>query len=176
MSKASKTIEATYKLPFEAHAAMEALNTFAHVQKDKTVIITPNQFQHIIPAVVSNVVGMKPEQIEVHTTFLGGGFGRKGQIDYVVHAAEISKLSGYPIQLIWSREDDMMHDNYRPAGIFNLKMGLTDSGEMSAFRFHSTSPSIAKALWPDLIKDNICLLYTSPSPRDATLSRMPSSA
>ena len=103
MSKASKTIEATYKLPFEAHAAMEALNTFAHVQKDKTVIITPNQFQHIIPAVVSNVVGMKPEQIEVHTTFLGGGFGRKGQIDYVVHAAEISKLSGYPIQLIWSR-------------------------------------------------------------------------
>ena len=155
MSKASKTIEATYKLPFEAHAAMEALNTFAHVQKDKTVIITPNQFQHIIPAVVSNVVGMKPEQIEVHTTFLGGGFGRKGQIDYVVHAAEISKLSGYPIQLIWSREDDMMHDNYRPAGIFNLKMGLTDSGEMSAFRFHSTSPSIAKALWPDLIKDNI---------------------
>jgi isoquinoline 1-oxidoreductase beta subunit len=155
MGQAAKTVEATYQLPFLSHSPMEPQNTTADVRADKAVIITPTQFQQLIPHVVAGATGLKPEQVEVHTTFLGGGFGRRVEVDYAIDAAEISKAVGAPVKMVWSREDDMTHDSYRPAGLYTLKAGLDASGKPVAMRFHSTSPSISARLFPSIVKDGI---------------------
>lgn len=155
MSSAVKTVQAEYRLPFLSHSPMEPQNTTADVRADKAVIITPTQFQQLIPHVVAGATGLKPEQVEVITTFLGGGFGRRVEVDYAIDAAEISKAVGAPVKMVWSREDDMTHDSYRPAGIYQLTAGLDSSGKPSAMRFHSTSPSISARLFPSVVKDGI---------------------
>jgi isoquinoline 1-oxidoreductase beta subunit len=156
MPKAAKTITATYQLPFLSHSPMEPMNTTAHVTADKAVIITPTQFQQLIPHVVAGATGLKPEQVEVQTTYLGGGFGRRVEVDYAIDAAEISKLAGgVPVKMVWSREDDMTHDSYRPAGLYTLSAGMDASGKILGVRFHSTSPSISARLFPSIVKDGI---------------------
>jgi isoquinoline 1-oxidoreductase beta subunit len=156
MPQAAKTISATYQLPFLSHSPMEPMNTTAHVTADKAVIITPTQFQQLIPHVVAGATGLKPEQVEVQTTYLGGGFGRRVEVDYAIDAAEISKLAGgVPVKMVWSREDDMTHDSYRPAGLYTLTAGMDASGKIQGVRFHSTSPSISARLFPSIVKDGI---------------------
>ena len=155
MGSAAKTIEATYALPFLSHSPMEPQNTTADVRADKAIIITPTQFQQLVPHVVAGATGLKPEQVEVHTTFLGGGFGRRVEVDYTIDAAEISKAVGAPVKMVWSREDDMTHDSYRPASLMKLSAGLDSSGKPVAMRFHSTSPSISARLFPSIVKDGI---------------------
>jgi isoquinoline 1-oxidoreductase beta subunit len=135
---------------------MEPQNTTAHVTADKAVIITPTQFQQLIPHVVGGAVGLKPEQVEVQTTFLGGGFGRRVEVDYAIDAAEISKAAGgIPVKMVWSREQDMMHDSYRPAGIYKFTAGVDANGKLQALKFKSTSPSISSRLFPSIVKDGI---------------------
>jgi len=156
LSGAAKTISSTYQLPQLSHSPMEPQNTTAHVMSDKAIIITPTQFQQLIPHVVAGATGLKPEQVEVHTTFLGGGFGRRVEVDYAIDAAEISKQAGgVPVKMVWSREDDMTHDSYRPAGLYTLTGGLDANGNITAVRFHSTSPSISARLFPSVVKDGI---------------------
>jgi isoquinoline 1-oxidoreductase beta subunit len=156
MPGAAKTVTATYQLPFLSHSPMEPQNTTAHVTADKAVIITPTQFQQLIPHVVAGATGLKPEQVQVTTTYLGGGFGRRVEVDYAIDAAEISKAAGgVPVKMVWSREDDMTHDSYRPAGLYTLTAGLDSSGKMAGVRFHSTSPSISARLFPSIVKDGI---------------------
>ncbi|PWT70137.1 MAG: aldehyde oxidase [Proteobacteria bacterium] len=156
LGSAAKTVQSTYQLPFLSHSPMEPQNTTAHVMADKAIIITPTQFQQLIPHVVGGATGLKPEQVEVHTTYLGGGFGRRVEVDYAIDAAEISKLAGgVPVKMVWSREDDMTHDSYRPAGLYTLTAGLDGSGKITAVRFHSTSPSISARLFPSIVKDGI---------------------
>ncbi len=155
MAKAAKTLKSEYRLPFKSHSPLEPQNTMADVRADKAIIITPTQFQQIIPHVVSGAVGLKPEQIEVHTTFLGGGFGRRVETDYAIDAAEISKAVGAPVQMIWTREDDMMHDSYSPGGIYKLEAGLDSEGRIAAMGYGATSPSISAVLFPSLVKDGI---------------------
>ncbi len=156
LAGATKTITSTYQLPFLSHSPMEPQNTTAHVTADKALIITPTQFQQLIPHVVGGATGLKPEQVEVRTTYLGGGFGRRVEVDYAIDAAEISKLAGnVPVKMIWSREDDMTHDSYRPAGLFTLTAGLDANNKPVAVRFHSTSPSISARLFPSIVKDGI---------------------
>lgn len=155
MSQAAQTVTSEYRLPFLSHSPMEPQNTTADVRADKAIIITPTQFQQLIPHVVAGATGLKPEQVEVQTTFLGGGFGRRVEVDYAIDAAEISKAVGAPVKMIWSREDDMTHDSYRPAGIYQLSAGLDSSGKPVAMRFHSTSPSISARLFPSIVKDGI---------------------
>jgi isoquinoline 1-oxidoreductase beta subunit len=156
MPKAAKTVTATYTLPFLSHSPMEPMNTTAHVTADKAVIITPTQFQQLIPHVVAGATGLKPEQVEVQTTYLGGGFGRRVEVDYAIDAAEISKLAGgVPVKMVWSREDDMTHDSYRPAGLYTLTAGMDAGGKVLGVRFHSTSPSISARLFPSIVKDGI---------------------
>jgi isoquinoline 1-oxidoreductase beta subunit len=155
MSQAAKKVESTYQLPFLSHSPMEPMNTTADVRADKAIIITPTQFQQLIPHVVGGATGLKPEQVEVHTTFLGGGFGRRVEVDYAIDAAEISKAVGAPVKMVWSREDDMTHDSYRPASLMKLAAGLDAGGKPVAIRFHSTSPSISARLFPSIVKDGI---------------------
>ncbi len=155
MGQAAKKVEATYQLPFLSHSPMEPMNTTADVRADKAIIITPTQFQQLIPHVVGGATGLKPEQVEVHTTFLGGGFGRRVEVDYAIDAAEISKAVGAPVKMVWSREDDMTHDSYRPASLMKLAAGLDAGGKPVAMRFHATSPSISARLFPSIVKDGI---------------------
>ena len=155
MGQAAKKVEAAYQLPCLSHSPMEPQNTTADVRADKAIIITPTQFQQLIPHVVGGATGLKPEQVEVHTTFLGGGFGRRVEVDYAIDAAEISKAVGAPVKMVWSREDDMTHDSYRPASLMKLAAGLDASGKPVAIRFHSTSPSISARLFPSIVKDGI---------------------
>lgn len=155
LAQAAKMITAEYRLPFQSHSPMEPQNTFAHVTADKALIITPTQFQQLVPHVVAGATGLKPEQVEVQTTFLGGGFGRRVEVDYAIDAAEISKASGEPVMMIWSREDDMTHDSYRPGGIYKFTAGVDAKGKLTALKFKSTSPSISSRLFPSIVKDGI---------------------
>jgi isoquinoline 1-oxidoreductase beta subunit len=155
MGSAPKKVEVVYQLPFLSHSPMEPQNTMADVRADKAIIITPTQFQQLVPHVVGAATGLKPEQVEVHTTFLGGGFGRRVEVDYTIDAAEISKAVGAPVKMVWSREDDMTHDSYRPASMIKMSAGLDASGKPVAMRFHSTSPSISARLFPSIVKDGI---------------------
>ena len=135
---------------------MEPMNAMADIRNDGATIITGAQFPQIIPSVVSEQTGLDPESVKVITTFLGGSFGRRGGMDYVIAAIQASKAVSAPVNLIWDREDDMTHDNYRPAGIFQLTAGLTaDKRRISSIKFHSTSPSISAVQWPSIIKDGI---------------------
>ena len=155
LAQAAKMITAEYRLPFQSHSPMEPQNTFAHVTADKALIITPTQFQQLVPHVVAGATGLKPEQVEVQTTFLGGGFGRRVEVDYAIDAAEISKASGEPVMMIWSREDDMTHDSYRPGGIYKFTAGVDAKGKLTALKFKSTSPSISSRLFPSIVKDGV---------------------
>jgi isoquinoline 1-oxidoreductase beta subunit len=102
------------------------------------------------------VTGLKPEQVEVRTTYLGGGFGRRIEMDFVIEAAEISKAAGgVPVKMVWTREDDMTHDSYRPAGLYSMTGGLDSSGKLVALRFSSTSPSITSRMFPSVVKDGL---------------------
>jgi len=155
LANAAQMITGEYRLPFQSHSPMEPQNTTADVRADKAVIITPTQFQQLIPHVVAGATGLKPEQVEVQTTFLGGGFGRRVEVDYAIDAAEISKAAGVPVKMLWSREDDMMHDSYRPAGIYKFTAGVDANGKLQALKFKSTSPSISSRLFPSIVKDGI---------------------
>ena len=155
LAQADKMITAEYRLPFQSHSPLEPQNTTAHVTADKAVIITPTQFQQLVPHVVAGATGLKPEQVEVQTTFLGGGFGRRVEVDYCIDAAEISQAAGVPVKMVWSREDDMTHDSYRPAGIYKFTAGVDENGKLQALKFKSTSPSISSRLFPSIVKDGI---------------------
>jgi isoquinoline 1-oxidoreductase beta subunit len=111
----AKKIEAVYEVPFLAHAPMEPLNATADVKPDHCAIYASTQGQSAAQQIAARVTGLKPEQIEVHTKYLGGGFGRRAANDYIGEAVEVSKAAGVPVKLTWSREDDLQQDYYRPA-------------------------------------------------------------
>ncbi len=134
-SSADKTLAASYRVPYLAHATMEPMNCTARVQKDHCDIWVPTQAQSSAQALAAGICGFKLEQVAVHTTFLGGGFGRRAKQDFVVEAVETSKALGKPVKIIWSREDDMQHDYYRPPAVSVLKAGLDSNGFPQAW-FH----------------------------------------
>jgi isoquinoline 1-oxidoreductase beta subunit len=157
---AAKTLQAEYELPFLAHAAMEPMNFTADVRPDSCLIYGPTQFQQLAVGVAAQASGLKPEQVTVRTTFLGGGFGRRIDADFVGQAVEISKAVGAPVKLLWTREDDMTHDFYRPVSYHQLSGGLDAQGRPVALKFHLTSPSVTSRLFPPFIKDGVDPLMT----------------
>lgn len=125
---ADRVIEATYMVPYISHAPLEPQNCFAHVTGNKCRIIVPTQMPSGASRAVAEATGLDRMNIEVELTRIGGGFGRRLTADYAAEAAMISQQSGLPIKLVWTREDDMKHDFYRPAGHHHLKAGLDASG------------------------------------------------
>src|SRR5256886_1728983 len=138
---------AEYELPFLAHAAMEPMNFTADVRKDSCLVYGPTQFQQMAAGVATQASGLKPEQVTVRTTFLGGGFGRRIDVDFIAQAVEISKAVGAPVKLVWTREDDITHDFYRPTSYHQLSGGLDAQGRPVAIKFHMTSPSVTSRLF-----------------------------
>jgi isoquinoline 1-oxidoreductase subunit beta len=141
---AAKVFEAEYVVPLQAHAPLEPMNFTAHVQGDKVLLIGPTQFQQGAQGSVAGALGVKPENVTLKTTYLGGGFGRRLELDFVVQAAQISKAVNKPVKLLWTREDDMTHDFYRPAGVNQIKAGLDASGKPIAMHFKVASQSVTQ--------------------------------
>ena len=154
MGQSAQTLVATYRLPFLAHATMEPQNALADVRPGHAIIYAPTQFQELVPHAVAAATGLKPEQVVVQTPFLGGGGGRRVEVDYVVDAAEISKAMGAPVKLIWSREDDMTHDVYVPASIVKLAAGVDAGGRPAAMSIRATCPPIAPQLLAGILADD----------------------
>jgi isoquinoline 1-oxidoreductase beta subunit len=141
---AAKVLEAEYITPMQSHSPLEPMNFTAHVQGNKALLIGPTQFQQGAHGAVAGALGLKPEDVTLKTTYLGGGFGRRLELDFVVQAAEISKAVGKPVKLVWTREEDMTHDYYRPMGVNNVKAGLNASGMPVGVHFKVTSQSITQ--------------------------------
>ena len=124
----TKTITAVYETPYLAHAPMEPLNCTAHVRADACEVWASTQNQTAARQIAAHVTGLPLEQVQVHTLYMGGGFGRRAGSDYVGEAVEIAKAVGVPIKLQWSRPDDTQHDTYRPAAYASFAGGLDGDG------------------------------------------------
>jgi isoquinoline 1-oxidoreductase beta subunit len=137
-------IEAVYETPYLAHAAMEPMNTTADVRADRVTLWTPTQSQTAAQQAAARITGLPTAAVTVNTTFVGGGFGRRNTVDYVVDAVEVSKAAGIPIQLVWTREDDIRNDPYRPGTVTALSGSLTPDGKIATLKQTLVCSSISR--------------------------------
>ena len=152
---AATKLDAAYELPFLAHATMEPMNCTAHVRADGVDIWAPTQFQTGAQGVGAGIGGVPPEKVKVHTTYLGGGFGRRFELDFIREALETSKATGAPVKVIWSREDDIRNAQYRPACYHKMQAGLDASGQPVAWTHRIVAPSIMARVFPDTVKNGL---------------------
>jgi isoquinoline 1-oxidoreductase beta subunit len=171
VSKATgRKIEAIYQLPFMAHAPMEPGNSTAHFRGTECEIWSPTQVPQDCRDSAAKLLGLKPEQVKVHITLLGGGFGRRLESDYAVEAALLSKQINAPVKVTWTREDDMRCSIYRPVSLHKLTATLGDDGWPLALTHHIATPSIngqkgaqlKDGVDPDLI-DQGAVIYSIPN-------------
>ena len=148
-----KQLSAQYFMPYLAHSTMEPVNCSAVVADGKCRIIGPIQFQQGAQAVAAVAAGLKPEDVTVETTFLGGGFGRKLELDFIRQAAEIAKVSGMPVKMLWTKEDDITHDFYRPMSVHQMDAALSADGKISALKTKMVSQSVTARAFPAFVKD-----------------------
>ncbi|QDG49378.1 xanthine dehydrogenase family protein molybdopterin-binding subunit [Persicimonas caeni] len=140
--EAAKVVEASYEAPYLAHAPLEPQNGTAYVQKDRVDIWAPVQWQSAVQGDVARLVGVDRDQVHVHTTMLGGGFGRRLVIDYIIEAVLLSRELGKPVQVVWSREDDTKGGYYRPFSHTRMRGALDAKGNPTAVSYHSMSQSL----------------------------------
>ncbi|HEY4220353.1 MAG TPA: xanthine dehydrogenase family protein molybdopterin-binding subunit [Myxococcota bacterium] len=145
MKGAVKRVRSVYEVPFLAHATMEPMNATAYVEHDRARIWAPTQAPTIAKEVVARLTGLPHDKIDVVTTFMGGGFGRRALADFVAEAVEISKRVKAPVKVIWSREDDMHHGLYRPAAVSVIEGGIDASGNPVAWYHRMASQSLFAA-------------------------------
>lgn len=155
LKTAHRTITREYRLPLLAHATLEPQNCTADVRADRCDIYVPTQLQLIAQSTAAQAAGLKPEQVNVHTTFLGGGFGRRLEVDFIPAAVEASKAVGKPVKLLWTREDDTTHDTYRPPAFDTVTAGFDRDGRLTAFRLHLVGPSVTARLFPAAVEKTI---------------------
>lgn len=144
LARAAKTVEAVYDVPFLAHATMEPQNCTAHVTRGACEVWAPTQNQTMSKNIAAKASGLPRAAVQIHTTLMGGGFGRRGEIDFVEEAVLLSKAIGAPVKVIWSREDDMQHDFYRPLYWHTLKAGFDAAGNPTAWLHRLVGPSIVR--------------------------------
>lgn len=155
-SEASKKVEASYFVPFVAHANMEPMNCTAYVQKDRCDVWVPTQAQTLAQIFASQVSGLPLEKINIHTPYLGCGLGRRGAFpDFVIEAVTASKATGRPVKVIWTREEDIKYDFYRAATCQRIEVGLDRQGHVIGWSHKVACSSILKFLNPEWIKDGI---------------------
>ncbi len=158
-ASAATKIEGTFDLPYLAHAAMEPVNATAHVRADGVEIWAPTQFQGVDALNAARVAGVTPDKVTLHTTLLGGGFGRKANpaSDFIVEAVEVSKAVNAPVRVVWLREDDMRGGYYRPRTVVTAKLGLDAGGKLVSWENQIVNQSIIKGtpFEPMMIKDGV---------------------
>jgi isoquinoline 1-oxidoreductase subunit beta len=148
LAKPAKKIEATYEFPFAPHACMEPMNCTVHIRPEGAEAWVPTQAPQWAQDVIAGVSGLPHEKVVVHTTLMGGGFGRRYQADFVMEAAQVAKVTGKPVMVLWTREDDMQHDFYRPASYHKFSGAIESDGRIAAWKHFQTSTAIG-AMWSD---------------------------
>jgi isoquinoline 1-oxidoreductase subunit beta len=143
-----------YESQFLAHATMEPMNCTAQVTDDACTIWGPLQGPELAKLVLSGMFKLPPEKVTINRTLLGGGFGRRLLVDFVVQAALISKAVGKPVKVVWSREEDMQHDVYRPATLNRISAGLDKAAKPSAIAHKIVSPSILQFVYPAAVTED----------------------
>jgi isoquinoline 1-oxidoreductase beta subunit len=143
LANASRKIEAVYEVPYLSHAPMEPLNAVAHVRADGADVWSGMQIQSVARQTAAAAAGLPQEKVQIHTVYLGGGFGRRGGADFIGEAVEISKAAGVPVKLQWTRDDDLQHDTYRPASYTKFTSALDDKGMPTVWNARVVCPSFA---------------------------------
>jgi isoquinoline 1-oxidoreductase beta subunit len=150
----ARTIYANYLYPFYAHAPVETMNCVADVQADRCTIWAPTQAPNSLQEEVAKFLGMTPEKVEVNVTLIGGGFGRRLAVDYALEAAEISRAVKAPVQVLWTRTDDMRHGHFQGASAHRLSAGLDSADTVVAWRHTKAgSPHNLKLPDPAAVRD-----------------------
>ncbi len=172
MASAATKVESTYQVPFLAHATMEPMNCTAHLRKDECEIWIGNQAVARVQAMAAKAAGLPPGKVIVHNHLIGGGFGRRLEADGAVRAVEIAKQVDGPVKVVWTREEDIQHDMYRPYWYDRISAGLDAQGKPVAWsnRFAGSSviarwlpPAYKDGLDPDSTEGAIDLVYDLPN-------------
>lgn len=172
MAKATTVVESIYQVPFLAHATMEPMNCTAHVTADRCEVWVGNQALGRAQQVAATTAGLRLDQVIVHNHLIGGGFGRRLEVDGVIRAVEVAKQVDGPVKLVWTREEDILHDMYRPMFVDRISAGLDDAGMPVAWvnRFAGSSiiarwlpPAFNNGLDPDTTEGAINLVYGLPN-------------
>jgi isoquinoline 1-oxidoreductase beta subunit len=142
ITAATKVVKAEYVQPLLSHSPLEPMNFTAHFHDNKVDLIGPTQWQDASQATIAKILDVKLEDVTLRTTFLGGGFGRRIDVDFIIQAAQISKAVNRPVKLLWTREDDMTHDFYRPQSIHQVAAALGPDGKPTAMTYRMISQSI----------------------------------
>lgn len=155
MDHAEKTIESDYTVPYLSHVCMEPLNCTVQIDKDRVDVWTGTQSPESVLRVVAEAAGVAPAKVYVHNCFLGGGFGRRSQPDYVKEAVAIAMEAGKPVQMIWSREEDSRQGRYRPMSAIRFKAGFDIGKQWIAYTNHSVTHSILSQLNPQVMEKGV---------------------
>ena len=143
LGHAARSVKASYESPFQAHATMEPMNTTVHVRDNGIEVWSPTQFADEIQKEIAELSGFPPDKVTVHMTLSGGSFGRRYQWDYAAEAWQVAKEMKRPVQLLWTREDDMQHDFYRPYNYQRLTGGFDEQGKLIAWHSRVVTTPIA---------------------------------
>src|SRR2546428_686621 len=172
MASAVTKVEATYLVPFLAHATMEPMNCTAHVRKDGCEVWVGSQVIARAQAAAAKAAGVPPDKVVVHNHLIGGGFGRRLEVDGVIRAVEIARQVDGPVKVVWTREEDIQHDMYRPYFFDRFSAGLDEKGKPVAWihRYAGSSiiarwvpPAFNNGLDPDTTEGAIALVYALPN-------------
>jgi len=150
----AKKLEAVYQLPFLAHAPMEPINTTLHIRPDGADLWVGTQVPPRAQAAVAKIAGLKPEQVTVHNQYMGGAFGRRLEVDSVFQAARIAKTLPYPVQITWTREEDIQHDMVRPYYYDRLSAGLDAQGRITGWTHRTTGSAVTARFAPEGMDKN----------------------
>ncbi|MGI9309296.1 MAG: molybdopterin cofactor-binding domain-containing protein, partial [Gammaproteobacteria bacterium] len=154
LAAAAERIDAVYELPILAHATMEPMNCTAEFEGEQLHLYVPTQVQLIAQGAAAAAAGIAPEQVQVHTTFLGGGFGRRLEVDFIAAAVKAAQQVKRPVQVLWTREDDMTHDIYRPPAYDLCAAGFDQDGNLTAWQLDLVAPSIT-ARWASTVLETM---------------------
>ena len=155
IAASSRKVEAVYEMPFLAHTTMEPMNCTVHVRKDGCDVWVGTQVQSRAQATAAAVTGLPLDKVKVHNHLLGGGFGRRLDVDGITQAVAIAKQVDYPVKVVWTREEDIQHDVYRPYYYDLLSAALNDKGMPVAFNHRVVGSSILARWAPPVFKDGL---------------------
>lgn len=148
LAQAAQVVEATYEVPYLYHSTLEPMNCTVDLQADRCDVWVPTQAQKAAHTLAVEKTGLKPEQVFIHTTYLGGGFGRRGEVDFIAQALTVAQAVKKPVKLLWTREEDMTHDFYRPAFVVKFKGAVGADGQPSAWFSRSCGQNILERVLP----------------------------
>jgi isoquinoline 1-oxidoreductase beta subunit len=155
---AAKKIKSTYYVPYVAHTLMEPINCTAYVGKDQCDVWAPTQGQTVAQLVTSQISELPPEKVNIHTTYMGCGLGRRATPDFVAEAVIASKVSGKPVKVVWTREEDIKGDRFRAATCQRVEAGLDGQGQLIGWSHKAVAGSITKDIAPEAIKDGVDIM------------------